>query len=955
MTKIRLIGFLLIVASTLGISRLDSTLRDTASVSPDPVNLIDSLVSTTSLRDKVAQLFFVPVEGRFLSQDDHRFKEISDLVSEQHIGGIIFMRGDIYGQAVLTNKLQKLSKTPLWITQDMEFGAAMRISGTTRFTPAMGVAATGDRRNAFMMGKITAIEAKALGVHQIFAPVLDVNNNPDNPVINVRAFSADPTIVSEFGTAFIQGVHSENVVSTAKHFPGHGDTDTDSHNELPVLNHDYTRLDSIELIPFRSAIEGGITSIMSAHISFPQISEHPELPGTLDSTILGDILKDSLGFDGLVVTDGLEMQGIASKFSPGRVVVKALHAGADIMLISPDIHTAIDEVVDAVANGEITEERVNESYRKVLLWKQEYGLFEDRNHVEIDLLDSRINSNYHKAEAERIARESVTILKNEGDILPIDPTVYKKVLLVSIADDESGSTGSAFVRSVRDYHPEVSFSVFDERSDNADASKIVEKAKKVDLIIIGSFIGLKFRESIQLSRSQSSLVRKLLNTKKPTVLAMFGNPYLVQELSDTDVHIMGWANTSLQMQAVAPALFGASEVKGRLPIDIPGMYSIGDGMDFEHTMLRYGKAEETGLASRKLYEIDDILREAIRDSVFPGAVAAVVKDGVMIYKEAFGYHNYDKLKAVKDTDVYDLASITKIVSTTTAIMKLIDEEKLSLDDKVSEFIDEFDTDEKKDITISDLLLHQSGLPAFRVYVDELKDRNSILNAIRNEPLINEPGTKYVYSDLGMILLAEIVSMITERGIDGYMRREFYYPMGMYGAYFNPRKVSRWYVNRIPPTEIDTVYRDKLIQAEVNDERAYYLDGVAGHAGLFATADDLAKFGTMLLNEGTYGGKEYLSPEVVQQFTTQQSDISGRGYGFDRKSPSGFTTAGQLASEDTFGHLGFTGTSFWVDREKNMVVILLTNRTYPYRSYGKRISRIRSAVADAAFSAFIKPQ
>lgn len=955
MTKIRLIGFLLIVASTLGISRLDSTSGDTPTISPDPANLIDSLVSTTSLRDKVAQLFFVPVEGRFLSQDDHRFKEISDLVSEQHIGGIIFMRGDIYGQAVLTNKLQKLSKTPLWITQDMEFGAAMRISGATRFTPAMGVAATGDRRNAFMMGKITAIEAKALGVHQVFAPVLDVNNNPDNPVINVRAFSGDPTIVSEFGTAFIQGVHSENVVSTAKHFPGHGDTDTDSHNELPVLNHDYSRLDSIELIPFKSAIEGGITSIMSAHISFPQISDHPELPGTLDSTILGDILQDSLGFDGLVVTDGLEMQGIASKFSPGRVVVKALNAGADIMLISPDIHTAIDEVVDAVVNGEITEERIDESYRKVLLWKQEYGLFEDRNHVEIDLLDTRINSNYHKAEAERIARESVTVLKNEGDILPIDPTVHKKVLLVSIADDESGSTGSPFVKSIRDYHPEVSFSVFDERSDNADAQKIIEKAKKVDLIIIGSFIGLKFRESIQLSRSQSSLVRKLLNTKKPTVLAMFGNPYLVRELSETDVHIMGWANTSLQMQAVAPALFGASEVKGTLPIEIPGMYSIGDGLDFEHTMLRYGKAEETGLASKKLYEIDDILREAIRDSVFPGAVAAVVKDGVMIYKESFGYHDYQKLKAVKDTDVYDLASITKIVSTTTATMKLVDEEKLSLDDKVSKFIPEFDTDEKKDITISDLLLHQSGLPAFRVYVDELKDRNSIINAIRNEALINEPGAKYVYSDLGMILLAEIVSMITERGIDGYMRREFYYPMGMYGAYFNPRKVSRWYVNRIPPTEIDTVYRDKLIQAEVNDERAYYLDGVAGHAGLFATADDLAKFGTMLLNEGTYGGREYLSPEIIRQFTTQQSTLSGRGYGFDRKSPSGFTTAGQLASEDTFGHLGFTGTSFWVDREKNMVVILLTNRTYPYRSYGKRISRIRSAVADAAFSAFIKPQ
>ncbi len=954
MKNFRLLTFILLAIIITGAGGPGKEDPEPAPPVSNSYDIVDSLVANATLREKIGQLFFVPIEGQFLNKDDHKFKEISDLITDQHIGGLIFMRGDIYGQAILANKLQKLSTVPLWITQDMEYGAAMRISGSTRFTPAMGVAATGDKRNAFMMGKITALEAKALGVHQIYAPVLDVNNNPDNPVINVRSFSGDPQMVSEYGNAFIQGVNSEGIVSTAKHFPGHGDTDTDSHIALPVLDHSYQRLDSVELIPFRSAIQAGIPSIMSAHISFPQISDHPELPGTLDSTIIGSLLHDSLGFKGVVVTDGLEMSGITSKFSPGRAVVKALNAGADIMLISPDIYTAINEVVDAVKKGEITEERIDQSYRKILEWKQQYGLFDGNNSVDVDLLDVRVNTKYHQSVADRIARESITILKNDNDILPIDPTVHKKVLMVSIADDESGSTGSPFVRALRDYHPDVSFSVYDKRSDDDDEAKILAKAKDSDLIVIGSFISLSFRESIQLTRTQSAFLRKLMDTGKKTVLVMFGNPYLVTELSDTDVHVMAWSNTSLQMKAVAPALFGASRVNGHLPIQIPGMYEIGDGMFFPHTAVRYGTPEEVDLSSTKLYEIDDILRKAISDSVFPGAVAGVLKDGVLVYREAFGYHDYDKLRELKDSDVFDLASITKVVSTATATMKLIDEHQLSLDDKVSKFIPEFDTDTKRDITIADLLLHQSGLPAFRVYVDKLHDRNSIIDAIKNEPLIYEPGTEYVYSDLGMILLAEIVSQISGRGIDGYMRREFYYPMGMYGAYFNPKKVSRWYVDRIPPTEIDTVYRKQLIQADVNDERAFYMDGIAGHAGLFATVDDLAKYANMLLNGGTYAGKQYLTPEIIDQFTTKQSDISGRGYGFDRKSPSGFTTAGQLASNDTFGHLGFTGTSMWIDREKNMAVFLLTNRTYPFRSYGKTISRVRAAVADAAFSALIKP-
>ncbi|HET8866501.1 MAG TPA: glycoside hydrolase family 3 N-terminal domain-containing protein [Gracilimonas sp.] len=913
---------------------------------------LDSLVINTPLEEKIGQLFFVPAEGQFTNRDSRSFKQLEKLVEESHIGGIIFMRGDIYGQAVMTNKLQRMAKFPLWISQDMEFGAAMRVSGTTRFTPAMGVAATGDKRNAFMMGKITAIEAKALGVHQIYAPVLDVNNNPDNPVINVRSFSGDPEMVAVFGTAFMQGVQSEGIVATAKHFPGHGDTDVDSHSALPVVNYDYNRLDSLELIPFRAAINGGISSIMTAHIAFPKLNTENFLPATLDPMILNHILTDSLNFKGMVITDGLEMSGIASKYSPGRAVVKALNAGADIMLISPDVYTAINEVEDAVKKGEITEERINRSFLKLMTWKQKYGLFEKDNQVDIENLDTKINTAFHRAVSDRIARESVTILKNEDNILPLLPAKHSRIMVISVADDRSGSTGSSFVSRLRDYHPNVASYIYDNRTSEEEKREMLQKAKEVDLVLISSFINLRFGHSIHLSSDQLSFLQRVTRLKKPSLLISFGNPYVLSDLKEADAHVLGWYHSNQQIRAVVPALFGASKITSNLPIEIPGLYKHGAGIHMNHTTLRFGNPEEVGLDHNKLFKIDDIINQAISDSVFPGAVVGIVKDGVLAYNQAYGYQDYAKTEAVRDTDVYDVASITKIMGTTVSVMKLIDEDKLHLDDRISKFFPEFDTEEKKDITIRDILLHQTGLPPFRVYVDSLKKRSEIVNAIKNEPLTYEPGSKYVYSDLGMILLAEIVHEITGKSLDVYARNEFYFPMNMYSTFFNPAINSSWLVNRIAPTEIDTVFGRGLVKGRVHDERAYFMDGIAGHAGLFSSVIDMAKFSTMLLNNGVYSGQQYLKPQTIKQFTTEQSEHSGRGLGFDRKSEEGFSTAGSLASDDTFGHLGFTGTSLWIDREKNMAVILLTNRTFPHRSYGKTISQIRARVADTAYSAIM---
>lgn len=916
---------------------------------PDAV-IVDSLLERMTLKEKIGQLFFVRAYGYFNSNDDEGYRQLLNQITNRHIGGLVFFNGDIYGQAILTNKLQRVSKIPLWITQDMEYGAAMRVSGSTRFPPAMAVAATQNPDYAYWVGKITAQEAKALGVNQIFAPVLDVNNNPKNPVINVRSFSGNPDTVAKFGNKFIEGVQSENIVATAKHFPGHGDTDTDSHLSLPVINYDFSRLDSVELRPFRSAVDGGISSIMSAHISFPNISSQKDLPATMDSTVLSRILVDSLKFNGMVVTDGLEMQGIASHFSPGEAVIKALSAGVDMMLLSPDELTATKEIEVAVHKGKLSESRIDRSVRKILQWKKEHELFEE-NEININELSSKINTRDHELITNEVSRKSLTLLKNENNILPIRAAEYPKVTVVSVADGKSGNAGSGFVSRIKNYHPDVTSHVLDERTSKEEREDMLQDAEEADLLIIGSFIYVRSGQEVQLSKDNLSFLKKLYQDK-PSVLVAFGNPYIVQDLSGTDVQLMAWAANGGQVKSAAPALFGGTEISGRLPIEIPGMYDINHGITLPQSTLRSDEPEVAGLSSDSLRQVESIMHEAVFDSTFPGGVVTVVKDGIIAYQQGFGYQTYQKLDPVNKDAIYDLASLTKATATTPAIMKLVDEGKIDLYDKVGKYFPFFKEGDKNRITIRNLLLHDSGLPAFRLYIDKLQSEDEIIEAIKNEPLIHEPGTTYEYSDLGFILLGKIVEQVSGKTLDKYVRDTFYYPMGMSDTFFNPKNQNRWKNWRIPPTEIDTTFRMKTMQGEVHDERAYYLDGVAGHAGLFSDADGLAAYCQMLLSNGSYAGKQYLQPSTVEQFTQRESPHLNRGYGFDRKS-KGFSTAGSLTSNKTFGHTGFTGTSYWIDPEHNLAIIILTNRTYPYRSYGKDISQIRARIADTVVSSIIE--
>lgn len=941
---------LIYLASTAEISGNVRDPSEKVGLDTSNVNLI---MDNMTLEEKVGQLFFIRAYGEYLSTDSRDYKKLEHLIENEHVGGITFFSGNVYGQAMLTNKLQHMSRIPLWISEDMEYGPAMRIRRSTRFTPNMGVAATENPHNAYQMGRITAYEAKAMGVDQIFAPDVDVNNNPNNPIINVRSFSENPDTVAVYGDAFMQGVLDEGVIPTAKHFPGHGDTDVDSHVALPLSPYGYARLDTLELVPFKYLIDKGIPSIMTAHIAFPKISGDSTLPATLDPDILKKVLRDTLKFKGLVVTDALEMQGIAAHYAPGEAAIMALKAGADIMLLSPDDYTAIHAVVQAVKDGSLSESRLDRSVRKLLKLKIEKGLFENP-YVDIQTLDQKIHTLNHTLISQKISRESTTLLINKYNLLPIDPNRFPRITAIAMSDDNSGNTGISLGSDLSKYDPNVDFHIYDKRTSDVDLDQIIQDASNSNLIILGSFVYVRTASKIQLTQDQLDFVNRLKRLGKPIVLIAFGNPYVIRDIPGVDVQICAWSPSSKQVDQTVPGLFGAANIDGHLPISIPPYYKIGDGLHVAKTILRPDYPELVGMSSDSLYRVNQIMNAAIEDTAFPGGVVTVIKDGIMVYQKAFGYQTYKKVVPDQTNDVFDLASLTKVIATTSSIMKLYQQKKIKLTDHVSKYFRAYRKGKKRRVTLKMLLTHTSGLPPDNTVTKENeKSPQAFFNDVINTPLMNPPGKKYVYSDLNFIILGKIVEKVSGMPLDQFANENIFKPMDMNETMFNPLKKEPWLVSRIPPTEIDTMYNRGLLKGVVNDERAYFMGGVAGHAGLYSSGDDMAAYAQMLLNHGSYNGIQLFKPQTVQLFTKKESKVSGRGYGFDIKSPTGFSTAGQLMSDKTFGHLGFTGTSMWIDPTRDLAIIILTNREYPHRVNSIKINHVRAAVADAVVSSIIE--
>jgi len=928
-------------------------------LSPAAKAWVEATLRKMSVDEKIGQLLFTTYHGSFTPTDAAAYQQMMHDVNDLHVGGFItithssplgIVKSQAYPTAVLINQLQAKSKLPLLIGADFERGTAMRLDEGTSFPTAMALAAAGDIKDAYAMGKITALEARAVGIQWIYAPDADVNNNPGNPIINTRSFGEDPARVAEFVTAFVKGVQENGGLATAKHFPGHGDTAADSHIDLPVIHADRERLEHLELVPFRAAIAAGAGSVMTAHLSIPALEPDSNTPATLSHNILTGLLRDELGFEGLVVTDAMDMGGITVRFAPGEAAVRAVAAGTDALLMPPVPDAAFEALQAAMKSGRISKERLDASVRRILQAKAQLGLHQNRL-VDVNAINHKLGSVASQKEAQDISDRGVTLLRDAPHRLPLNGTKPSRALLLAFYADPEPYPGEDLERELRSRFDSVTTLRADTRFVNASILKL-PAADSYDVAILALFVRVSDRKgNVDVPVEQAALAELLYKTGKPVVTVGFGSPYLIESFPKAETWLAAFGISDVAQISVARALFGQIPVRGKLPVTIPGVnLKAGFGMELPANPMTVQPMDARGEA--QLQPAHDVIEKAIADKAFPGATLAVGYRG-NVSVHAFGKLSYDaKAAATNPTTVYDIASLTKVVATTTLVAKLAEGDfavPLDLDAKVERYLPEWagrpQPEWRHKVTVRHLLTHTSGLPAFKEYWRTSKGKADTLARIFAEPLEYEPGTKEIYSDLGIILMAEIIERLTGRTLDDLAKTFVFSPLGMKDTMYRPPK-KVW--PPIAPTEIDNNLRHRLVQGEVHDENAFAIGGVSGHAGVFSTAPDLAAFCQMLLNGGVYAHQRILRRATIALFTAPQQ-LSGGTRTLGWAVPTEGGSSGHYFSAHSFGHTGFTGTSIWIDPDRQLFVVLLTNRVHPTRENTK-IQQVRPALHDAVMQA-----
>lgn len=938
----------LVLGGSSGATRAQAP-APTADDDPPAAAWADQQLAQMTLEEKVSHLFSVWVSGYFQNADEERYWALVDLVENFEVGGIIFGPGNLMAQATLTNDLQQRAPRPLLVSQDMEWGPGMRLDQASTFPPAMAIGATRTPEYAYLAGYVTAREARTLGTQQVYAPVADINNNPENPVINIRSFGEHPDLVAQMAADAVRGLQVGGAIATVKHFPGHGDTDTDSHLDLPIIPFDRARLDTLELIPFRAAIQAGVKSVMTAHLAFPALAPD-SVPGTLSPAITDELLRDDLGFDGLVVTDALDMQGVTKHFGVGETAVRALEAGADMLLMSEDPYVARQAILDAIEAGRLTEARVDRSVRRILQTKEEMQLHRQRL-VSVEAVRQYVSQRPHRLLEDVIARESLTLLRNEGDLLPLVPPEGKRVLAVTLNDSENPYVGGTFIRTLRDGPSIGGVAVrrLHAGSDDEDYAEVLEDATRFDVVVIASFLRVRsWSGRIGLPEPQAEFLNAIAQVETPVVLTAFGNPYAAMSIDQQPTaYLAAYGTNGASQRAAAQALTGQVGTPGQLPVTIPDLYAYGSGIQLEQVAPRVDVPEAVGMDSRQLYRIDSLLHAGILNEAFPGAAVAVGRGATITRLDGVGYYTYAAKEEVAATSRYDLASLTKVVATTTAIMKLYEAGDIALEDPVADYLPAFAQNGKGAITIRQLLAHSSGLKPYLGADERGPSPQAIVDTIMAQPLAYEPDTESRYSGLNMITLMRIVETVSGQDFAAFCDAEIFEPLGMYSTGFRRGDDVD---ERVVPTTDTT---GTLIQGIVHDPMAQDMEGLSGNAGLFSTAEDLARFATMLVNDGQLYGRQFLQPETIELFTRRVDTVPGstRALGWDTKSDEGYSSAGQYFGDQSFGHTGYTGTSFWVDPEQDLYAILLTNRVYPDDT-DRQIAQYRPQFADIVYQSMI---
>ncbi|MFP4623509.1 MAG: glycoside hydrolase family 3 N-terminal domain-containing protein, partial [Gemmatimonadota bacterium] len=944
---------------------------------------VDSVLASLGTRQRAAQLVVPWMWGRYVPMGSDSWERLRVWVEDAGVGGIITSIGPPVALADKLNRLQRLADVPLLIVTDMEHGPGQRLDGGTllpygvdlgggtEFPPAMALGATGDPSLAYAMGRVTAAEARAVGIHVNFAPVVDVNNNPANPIINVRSYGSDPSAVAGFAVAQLRGLQDHGMLATAKHFPGHGDVRHDTHLVPLILRIDAARADSVELVPYRAAIAAGVSGVMSAHIAFPALAGDSTLPATLSPRMLDSLLVGELGFDGLVITDALNMGAIVRRFGPTEAAVLALEAGADILLQPVDPLVMIDAVSAAVESGRIPSARLERSVRKLLEAKARVGLHRRRT-VDVERVAEVVGAPAHRRLAAGIAARSLTLARDRDDLVPLVPLRDRRVLLVSYTDTEDPFAGHALARTLG---PELvglhSVALGPEPPPAASLDELVALAEDVDLVILAIDARVRGGAAAALDSATARAFRRVAAARR-TVLVSLQSPYLLQELPEVGTYLLGWSAAEVAQEAVGRALLGLAPITGRLPTAVPPMLPRGAGIGraavpgagLDATPPPLGGIDQTALDS-----IRGAIEAAIEAGVTPGAVVAVGRSGGPAWVEAIGRTDREPgAPAVADSTMYDLASLTKVVGTTSAVMALVDEGRMALDAPLSRYLPGWPAGGWRDqVTIRRLLTHSAGLAPFVRFwhpsEGALRGRDATVDAIAARDPAYTPGTRVRYSDLGAILLGAAVEAVVDTTLDAYLDERLWTPLGMHDTRFTPLSgPAPVRLARIAPTELDTVFRETHVHGEVHDENAWAMGGVAGHAGLFSTAPDLARFARMLLRAGRADTARIVGPAAVARFTGQADHgaaatadapggaaVEGAGGGLERAlgwDLARGTAIAEAFSPTAFGHTGFTGTSLWIDPQRDLYVVLLTNRVNPTREQGG-IRALRRAVHELA--------
>ena len=923
---------------------------------------VDSVFNTLNDKEKIGQLMFIRCNS---NKDDKYYDNISKEIAKYDIGGICFFQGDALTQAKLTNRFQQEAKTPMIISLDAEWGLQMRLKNDCMAFPyQMTLGAIQNDSLIYEMGNAIAKQLIRIGVNMSFSPDIDINSNPANPVINYRSFGENKYNVARKGIMYMKGLQDNKVASVAKHFPGHGDTNIDSHFALPTINHSKSYLDSIDLYPFKQLISNGVTGIMTAHISFPEIDSTKNLPSSLSRPIITGILRNELNFKGLTITDGLEMKAVLNYAATGEIEAISINAGNDVQLLPVDIDKSIETILNWVKDRKLPQKRIDDACKNILYTKYSLGGNKIKNStIDTNNILSDINTENNKVLLRKLYKNAITVIKNTNNILPLDLNCNIPTACIMIYKDSIPDFEPSFLRYT---NADFYYVLANDTTDECEC--ILSEMDRYERIIVTVSTN---SNSAKNKFGISDNIYQFINTlsfHSNSIICILANPYLssnITSLYNFNAITIGYEAVKDVFDLMPQALFGAIPINGKLPVSISNSYTAMTGINIaKSNVLYFPSREEINCQyNHKFFiKIDSLVNQSIIRHIFPGCQIFVAHNGNVILDKSYGTMDYNIDEPTSTNTLYDVASITKIAATTLAVMKLAGESRFDINLPMSSYLPYLKYTNKKNIIVKDIMAHQAKLPAYinfyKKFENDIEYRNTYLrdsmsdeysihvaeniylkrnynfylyDSISRTNLLDDsklPANRYLYSDLGFILLAKAIENVSLTPFDEYVSQNFYYPLGLYSTMFRP--LEKYCSEVIAPTENDTTFRCQVVRGYVHDQTAALQGGVSGHAGLFTTAEQLGTIMEMLRQNGKYGNKQYLDPTIVKAFTSQQFPKTNnrRGCGFDKPFPDGGGPVCKEACSESFGHSGFTGCFTWVDPKYQLTYVFLSNRVYP---------------------------